>query len=581
MRVDPDPQTRLETRSLLDGPEDRLRERFGGRLAFGTAGMRAPMGTGPMRMNRVMMRLLAAALAQRLQADSDDSEAGDKSAEPTHVLIGRDARRLSAEMAGDAAGILAHRGVRVTLFDSPVPTPVMAYGTRRLAADAGLMVTASHNPRPDNGCKPYWRPGTQLCHPIDAEISDLIDTISLEAISGDLPPTNSELVACFKPLIALADQSLHDGYLRAAVGVLSPDGHRSAKIAYTPLHGVGAHTFTRAAVTAGFPAPMVVPDQAKPDPGFPTTQFPNPEEPGVLDRLLRLAKAEGADVALANDPDADRLAVAVPHQDKGWRVLTGDDVGCLLAEYLLTRNGRGEHQRGDDGAPTARRGLLVSTVVSSRLLGLVAEAHGVDWVETLTGFKWVMKACTDRAQTHDLVLAYEDALGYATGDQVLDKDGISSGLLVAEMVSTALAEGRTLPDMLDDLHLQHGVHVNGQRSIRFDTPTSDQPRPSVNPTDMTAKLRAHPPSQLGDLEVIGIVDLAEGGTGLPATDALILQLQGARVVVRPSGTEPKIKIYAEATANTTTRAHLPQARQSAQATLRAALTATTTQLTAP
>ncbi len=531
LAVDPDPEDRAKVRRLLDSDDHaELTERFGARLAFGTAGMRGAVGAGPMRMNRVLARVVAASVAERILRD--------RPADP-HVVIGQDARHRSRDIAGDAARVLAARGVRVTKLAEPLPTPVLAFAVRHLRASAGMMVTASHNPRRDNGCKVYWRGGAQLAAPVDAEISDIIDRTEL------LP--DESLASDDHRLITVADDSLRQAYVEAAVGLLDPRGPRTARIAYTPLHGVGAQTFLRAASAAGFETPAVVSEQAEPDPDFPTAAFPNPEEPGVLDRLISLASAVCADVALAHDPDADRLATAVPDGLR-WRLLTGDELGCLLAEHLLSRQPRlppESSQQPEAQARTGRRRLVISTVVSTRLLGKIAARHNADWVETLTGFKWIMKARQERAASHDLVLAYEDALGYAAGGTVLDKDGITAALLVAELVSELASQGRTIADMLDDLHLRHGVHATGQRSIRFESSAGAAVGGSLRQQAMAA-LREVPPIELGGQAVTGVVDLESGSAGFPPADVMILEAGDDRVAVRPSGTEPKLKVYAEA-----------------------------------
>ena len=531
LAVDPDPEDRAKVRRLLDSDDHaELTERFGARLAFGTAGMRGAMGAGPMRMNRVLARVVAASVAERILRD--------RPADP-HVVIGQDARHRSRDIAGDAARVLAARGVRVTKLAEPLPTPVLAFAVRHLRASAGMMVTASHNPRRDNGCKVYWRGGAQLAAPVDAEISDIIDRTEL------LP--DEDLASDDHRLITVADDSLRQAYVEAAVRLLDPRGPRTARIAYTPLHGVGAQTFLRAASAAGFETPAVVSEQAEPDPDFPTAAFPNPEEPGVLDRLISLASAVCADVALAHDPDADRLAAAVPDGLR-WRLLTGDELGCLLAEHLLSCQPRlppESSQQPEAQARAGRRRLVISTVVSTRLLGKIAARHDADWVETLTGFKWIMKARQERAASHDLVLAYEDALGYAAGDAVLDKDGISAALLVAEFVSELASQGRTIADMLDDLHLRHGVHATGQRSIRFESSAGAAVGGSLRQQAMAA-LREVPPIELGGRAVTGVVDLESGSAGFPPADVMILEAGDDRVAVRPSGTEPKLKVYAEA-----------------------------------
>ena len=521
LAADPDPDTRAELRRLLSSDPAELGRRFSGRLSFGTAGIRGPLGAGPTRMNRVLVRMVASALAERLlQGGPAD----------VLVVVGYDARHLSDHFAADTARVLAGHRIRVTMLPEPTPTPVLAFAVRHLDAAAGVMVTASHNPRADNGYKVYWRGGRQLAAPIDAEIGRIIDAAAPLDASELAPPDDAR--------IAAADDDLLEAYLEAMAGLLAPDGPRSVRLAYTPVHGVGAATLLPALSRAGFEPPAVVAEQAEPDPEFPTAPFPNPEEAGVLDRLLALAADTGADVALAHDPDADRLAVAVP-EDGRWRPLTGDETGCLLAEHLLRQ--AGPH---DGTGPDRRRGLVINTVVSSRLLPRIAARHGADWVETLTGFKWIMQAAAARADSHRLVLGYEDALGYALGDAVRDKDGIAAALVTAELAAGLKAEGRTLVDLLDDLHRLHGVHATGQRSIRFEPAAGDrQPMQRA-----MAALREAPPSELAGAAVTAVHDLAAGSPHLPSADVVFLELFGveSRVIVRPSGTEPKMKIYAEA-----------------------------------
>ena len=517
LAADPDPDTSAELQTLLAGDPAELERRFYGGLAFGTAGIRGPMGAGPLRMNRVLVRMVAAALAERVLAERDEQPL---------VVVGYDARHRSHLFAADTARVLAARGIGATVLAGPTPTPVLAFAVKHLEASAGVMVTASHNPRTDNGYKVYWRGGRQLAAPIDAEIGRIIDRTA--------PLSRSALAAEDDPGIAAAGADLTDAYLEAVVGLLAPDGPRAVRVAYTPLHGVGASTFLRALTRAGFDPPAVVAEQAEPDPEFPTAPFPNPEEAGVLDPLLQLAADTDADVAMAHDPDADRLGVAVPTGGR-WRMLTGDETGCLLAEHLLGRDG---------AAREGRRQLVVSTVVSSQLLRRIAARHDADWVETLTGFKWIMQAHSQRAATHDLVLGYEEALGYAVGAPVRDKDGIGAALVMAELVAALKSEGRTLDDLLDDLHRRHGVHATGQRSVRFESsPGQAQPMRRA-----MAALREAPPSQLAGAAVTAVHDLADSDSHLPPADVVALELSGleARVIVRPSGTEPKMKIYAEA-----------------------------------
>ena len=517
LAADPDPETGAELQALLAGDPVDLERRFEGRLAFGTAGMRGPMGAGPLRMNRVLVRMVAAALAERVLQEGDEQPL---------VVVGYDARHRSDLFAADTARVLAARQVPVTMLPGPVPTPVLAFAVKHLDASAGVMVTASHNPRADNGYKVYWRGGRQLAAPIDAEISRIIDRTA--------PLAESDLASGDDPVITDARDDVVEAYLEAVSGLLAPGGPRSVRMAYTPLHGVGASTFLRALSRAGFDPPAVVAGQAEPDPDFPTAPFPNPEETGVLDPLMQLAAGTGADVALAHDPDADRLAVAVPTGGR-WRLLTGDETGCLLAEHLLRRDG---------AEPDGRPRLVINTVVSSRLLRSVAADHSAEWAETLTGFKWIMAAHSQRAASHDLVLGYEEALGYAVGEVVSDKDGIGAALVMAEMVADLKAEGRTLVNLLDDLHRRHGVHASGQRSIRFESTSGDE-----QPMERAmAALREAPPAELAGAEVTAVHDLAAGSGDLPPADVVVLEIsgRGTRVIVRPSGTEPKMKIYGEA-----------------------------------
>ena len=517
LAADPDPETGAELQALLAGDPVDLERRFEGRLAFGTAGMRGPMGAGPLRMNRVLVRMVAAALAERVLQEREKQP---------RVVVGYDARHRSDLFAADTARVLAARQVPVTMLPGPVPTPVLAFAVKHLDASAGVMVTASHNPRADNGYKVYWRGGRQLAAPIDAEISGIIDRTT--------PLAPSDLASGDDPVITDAGDDVVEAYLEAVSGLLAPGGFRSVRMAYTPLHGVGASTFLRALSRAGFDSPSVVAGQAEPDPDFPTAPFPNPEETGVLDPLMQLAAETGADVALAHDPDADRLAVAVPTGGR-WRLLTGDETGCLLAEHLLRRDG---------AEPVGRPRLVINTVVSSRLLRSVAAHHGAEWAETLTGFKWIMAAHSQRAASHDLVLGYEEALGYAVGEVVSDKDGIGAALVMAELVADLKTEGRTPSDLLDDLHRRHGVHASGQRSIRFESASGDE-----QPMERAmAALREAPPAELAGAEVTAVHDLAAGSGDLPPADVVVLEIsgRGTRVIVRPSGTEPKMKVYGEA-----------------------------------
>ncbi len=393
-------------------------------------------------------------------------------------------------LANDSARVMSAAGLDVALFDRPVPTPVLAFAVRHLACDAGVMVTASHNPAQDNGYKVYLGDGAQIVPPADREISAAIDGASLDAALADGSRTVGDEVV--------------EAYLAAIAGAAAP-GPRRLRIVYTPVHGVGGRVALEALRRAGFTDVHVVASQADPDPDFPTAPFPNPEEPGVLDRALALAAEVGADVVLANDPDADRLAVAVATPAGPWRRLTGDEVGCLLGAHLLAR------------PPAGRERLVVTTVVSSTLLGRIAADAGARYERTLTGFKWVIRPALAHPEW-ELVLGYEEALGYAVGEAVRDKDGISAALAVASLAAGCVDRGETLLDRLAGLDRRYGRYRTGQRSFRV---------PVVEQEAAMARVRA----------LAGAVELA--------ADVVLVERPEGWVVYRPSGTEPKLKLYAE------------------------------------
>ena len=501
---DPDPATAAELDRLLASEDEvALRERFDQPLAFGTAGLRGAVGAGPGRMNRAVVRRTAAAIARWLD---ETNVAGP-------VVVGRDARHGSAEFAEDTARVLAAAGRDVLSFPDPVPTPMLAFALLDAGAAAGIMVTASHNPRADNGYKVYASHGAQIAPPMDAEIARHIGTVGPVAA---IPLANPD-----DPRLGTLGDGVVERYVAGVAALrLRPDV-AGPRVAYTAMHGVGSDVLRRAFVAAGLPEPVVVATQDAPDPEFPTAPFPNPEEPGAMGLLLELAEDADVDLALANDPDADRLAVAVP-VDGGWRTLTGDEVGVLLADHLL------RHGAGDDR-------LVATTVVSSTLLSSLAASHGVDCAETLTGFKWLAQASRGRS----LTLAYEEALGYCVGDLVHDKDGIGAAVVVAEVAAVLAAEGSSIPDRLDEIAREHGLHLTEQWSNRFEGIDG-----AARMASAVDSLRRDPPSRLGAFEVTEVEDLALGER-LPSTDAVVLRGEGMRVVVRPSGTEPKLKAYVE------------------------------------
>ncbi|HSF27063.1 MAG TPA: phospho-sugar mutase [Actinomycetes bacterium] len=508
---DPDPDTRAELAALLETAESddaaaakaalaELADRFVGPLQFGTAGLRGALGAGPNRMNRAVVIRAAAGLGAYLREHGGDA-----------IVIGYDARHKSDVFAADTAAVMTGLGIRAVVLPRPLPTPVLAFAIRHLGVDAGVMVTASHNPPQDNGYKVYLGDGSQIVPPTDAEISARIAAVGPLA-EVFLPDNGWD---------TLTDADVLEPYLDRVAALVRQDAPRDLRIVYTPLHGVGGEVAHAAFLRAGFRAPAVVPLQALPDPDFPTVAFPNPEEPGALDLAFAAARESAADLVIANDPDADRCAVAVPDPQVpgGWRMLRGDELGALLGQHVARR-----------GVPAGA--VFATSIVSSSLLGKIAAAAGIGYTETLTGFKWI-------SRVPGLAFGYEEALGYCVDpDGVRDKDGISAALLIAELAATLKAEGRSLRDVLDELAREHGLHATDQLAVRVSDPSLID--------EAVRRLRAHPPTTLAGQAVESIEDLATGVDGLPPTEALRCRLaDAARVVVRPSGTEPKIKCYLE------------------------------------
>ena len=498
---DPDPVTRDELQRLIDADDTaELADRFGQRLQFGTAGLRGAVGAGPNRMNRVIVAQAASGLAAYLL---------EHEPEPS-VVIGYDARHNSDVFARDTAEIMQGAGVAAHLLPGPLPTPVTAFAIRHLGCSAGVVVTASHNPPQDNGYKVFLADSSQIVPPADTDISAQIDAVGRV---DEMP--RSDGYTRLGPEIA-------EAYVEA-VAALPHDGPRDIVAVYTPLHGVGRDTLVDVVRRTRFPDLHVVREQAEPDPDFPTVAFPNPEEPGAMDLALKLASEVHADVIVANDPDADRCAVGV-REDVGeaYRMLTGDQVGALLADFCLRRG---------------FSGTFAASIVSSDLLGRQAEAFGQPWQQTLTGFKWIGKI-------PDLAFGYEEALGYCVAPHIArDKDGVSAIITVLEMAAALKAEGRTLLDRLDDLYREHGLHATSQLSVRVDDLTII--------TAAMQRLRSSPPTSLAGIDVASVDDLADGYRGLPPTDGIRLglgtgaRISAARIICRPSGTEPKIKCYVE------------------------------------
>ena len=507
---DPDQTTKVETEKLISDGDIQLIQRFTNCLVFGTAGMRGVRGAGPMRMNRVMVRVVATAIAQELLSDNERDE-------PPLVVVGYDARHKSQIFAQDTVRVLAAHGVRSSIFPRPAPTPVLAYTSLSKKAKAGIMVTASHNPAEDSGYKVYWEDGAQIVSPIDLKIAQRIDFKN--------PPSEEALADYEDANILKDDNGSIQKYVDFASSSVSPESKREIKQIYTPLHGVGKEVFVDVFQKAGFENPTVVKSQAEPDPDFPTVSFPNPEEEGALDLAIELAVEKNADLVLANDPDADRLAVVVHHKDN-WCRLNGNEIGVLLAEHILSK-GQGEDR------------LVVTTVVSSRLLSKIADFHKVKYAETLTGFKWIVRPGLEDKNSR-FVFGYEEALGFALGDSVRDKDGITSALAFAELAAELKAEDKTVMDLLDELWNRHGVHKTALFTKRLDAETDIS-------ADFMSPWRTSPPERIGEFVVIESIDLLTPESGLPATDALVYNILNGRIVIRPSGTEPMVKAYVEVT----------------------------------
>ena len=496
---DPDPQTKAELAQLIEqaatdpAAEAELADRFAGTLEFGTAGLRGALAAGPNRMNRVVVTRAAAGLAAYLAKRGGGS-----------VVIGYDARHNSDVFATDTAEIMEGAGIKAHVLPSALPTPVLAYAIRKLGCAAGVMVTASHNPPQDNGYKVYLGDGSQIVPPADAEISAEIAAVG--RIAG-LPRGDG--------WTRLGNDVL-SSYLAAVSSLVDTCGPKDLTTVYTPLHGVGGETVQKVMKLAGFPEPHVAKEQFEPDAEFPTVAFPNPEEPGAMDLAMALAAEVDADIIVANDPDADRAAVAVPGPH-GWRMLRGDEVGDLLADFLLRQG---------------VKGTFACSIVSSSLLGRMAAAYDQPYVETLTGFKWI-------GRVPGLAFGYEEALGYCVAPELVkDKDGVSALIRIVELAALLKASGQTLTDRLDEIATTYGLHATDQLSVRV----TDL---SVI-ADAMAKLRADPPSTLGGLAVEQVDDLTLGSADLPPTEGLRYRLaEGARVIVRPSGTEPKLKCYLE------------------------------------
>ena len=511
---DPDAETVSELDNLINSADEAgLSERFGQRIGFGTAGLRGLLGAGPNRMNRVLVSQAAAGIAKYLKDNFDDPS----------VVIGYDARKNSDVFAKDSAEIFAGFGVRAFLFPELAATPLVAYAVRNLGASAGVMVTASHNPPGDNGYKVYDHTGSQIISPMDSEIAKHIDEFAKSALVSDLVRSDSFLEV---------PTSVRSGYAQSVSGLLNKHSTRKdIKIVYSAMHGVGASFIEEIFDLAGLKTPTQVASQKEPDGKFPTVVFPNPEEPGAMDESMATASMHYADLVLVNDPDADRLAVAFKKADGSYQQLTGDQLGLILGEEMAARASR-----------EGLSGSLACSIVSSTALGKVAAHYGFGFEQTLTGFKWV-------SRVPNLIFGYEEALGYCVDwNQVRDKDGLSAAVIVADIASALAEQGYTLGDQLEKLMQRYGYFSTGQISIRVT---------DLNViSNIMQNLRNNPPAQIAGVDAL-FQDLNQSSGSLPATDALKFSLtDGRTVIVRPSGTEPKLKCYLQAVSDSDNKSRL-------------------------
>jgi phosphomannomutase len=498
---DPDPKTAAHLQALLDaGDEAALKPLFNGFLQFGTAGLRGPIGAGPSCMNRAVVGRAAAGIAAYMK------KRGMKS-----VVIGRDARYGSEDYTFESAEILSGAGMDVYILPRPLPTPVLAFATAHLKCDVGIMVTASHNPPQDNGYKVYIGPeadgieyaSSQIINPTDSFIASDIDAVSsLKSL-----PRGTKWTVLGEEVIT--------EYIQRTIKLAPRPG--DIKIVYTAMHGVGTETVQRVFNHAGFATLILVDEQCTPNPDFPTVAFPNPEEPGAIDLALAKARDFGADLVIANDPDADRCAAAINDPKVGWRMLRGDELGVIFGEWI---------------ARTKPTGTMGNSIVSSSALRKIAAHYDVDFKEVLTGFKWL-------AKIEDLAYGYEEAIGYAVDSETVnDKDGISAAIFLAQIAMDLKRDGLTLANLLDEIWERHGFHGTEQISIRVADMTAI--------TKLLASLRQNPPAEIAGRKVESIDDLAAPKDGLPPTDGLRIWLAGGiRIIVRPSGTEAKMKCYIE------------------------------------
>ncbi|HET8931934.1 MAG TPA: phospho-sugar mutase [Polyangiales bacterium] len=545
---DPDPDTQRELDVLLaravgdERAHTELQDRFAARLSFGTAGLRGLLGAGDNRMNqRVVAQTTAALCAELIAQVPDAAQRG--------ICVAFDGRHKSRAFASEVQAIAAGAGFEVHAFEEPVPTPILAFSVLATGAAAGVMVTASHNPAAYNGYKVYWSDGAQLNTPHDTAIAKRIDSGPGALELPRLQPAAAKAQGRWHSLAAIPQRYLAELQHR----LRTPCGAAAPRVAYTAMHGVGEAMARAALQLAGVDDLASVAEQAEPDPDFPTVSFPNPEEPGALDRLLKLAQQTQAHVALANDPDADRLAAAIPTSSGSIQALTGNELGALLCDYLLSQT-------------TAANRFIVTTIVTTPLAARIARAHGAEAETTLTGFKWIIARALERqAKGHHFILGFEEALGYCIGDLVKDKDGIAAAAHTAQMTRWHASKGRTLWQALQALYVKHGLWKSRQVSIALtDANQAKQLHQNL------AELRKHPPSQIAGLTVTEVQDLEHGPNpnNLPKSDVCILQLQdNQRIAIRPSGTEPKLKLYLDVTEPANSQAAITAANQALEARL--------------
>ena len=498
---DPDLKTKKQVEELIANNNiEKLSELFAGDLEFGTAGLRAEIDAGQSRMNRAVVIRATFGLCQYLISKNPGKK--------PKLIVGNDARHMSDQFAQDVCGVATALGLEVFRLPTKLPTPVLAFGVRHIGADAGVMITASHNPPRDNGYKVYDHLGAGIIPPMDREIAQLIKSA----------PMADEI----KLANGWNEIDITTQYHQRASQLVN-NNYGQIKVAFTPMHGVGQDTFDACMKEAGFNPSINVTEQTKPDPNFPTVSFPNPEEPGAMDLLLALAKKIDADVAIANDPDADRCAVAIPEKGN-WKVLTGDELGFLIAWWLIQKSKL---------TNVSLKGQMVASIVSSSLVPKMAQANGLKGATTLTGVKWM-------GHLDELIFGYEEAIGYCTDPEfVRDKDGVTAALRIVEMFSYLRQDNTSAEEILNSIYEEFGVHLTKQLSFRFNSVAKAK--------EITSKLISNSPTKIGEFSVEKVDDMNKGIDGLPPSSGIRLLTKNGRIIVRPSGTEPKLKCYLEVT----------------------------------